>query len=310
MVKENKEQVFLSFVLYVHNNAGEIKDALQKIWDLGQSRFEKFEIIIVNDASTDQTEEKVKAFCEGLDTQAITFITLSKKHGLEASILAGVDFSIGDYVVEIDNINIDYDVDIFYQLYEKSCKGFDIVSLQPKRPQRVTSRMFYYLLSRFSDFHIEPKTQIAHILTRRAINAISTIKDKTRYRKILHVFCGLPSETLDIALTKKISSTYSLNEKIKMGSDILFSFTRLGVSINIYIALLFFTFSLLLGGYTVYQYLTYSSVVKGWTTTMMFLSVGFSGIFMVLAIINKYFAIMLKEIRTFPHHTIKTIEKL
>ncbi len=310
MMKKLKEQVFISVVLYVHNKESVVTDSLDKIWNLLDDKFEKFEIIILDDASIDNSTNKIKDYCTKKDVKKTTLINLTRKHGLETAIQVGVDFSIGDFVIELDSAEITYDINTIYKLYDKSCEGYDIVSLQLDKNNRFSSILFYWILNKFFETNINLGPQVAHLLTRRAVNAISQIKDKTKYRKILHVFIGYKKAILNLELKKKIISSYSFAEKVKMSSDILFSFTNIGIKINIYIALIFFLFSLSLGAYSIYQYLTYKKIVEGWATIMVFLSFSFSGLFFILAIINKYFALMLGEIRTLPSYSIKSIEKI
>ncbi len=310
MVKKPKEAAFISLILYVRNHEKIIYHTLHKLWHLLEYNFEQFEIIIVNDASTDKTVDIIQEYAKIEDTKKITLISLTSKHGLESAMQAGINFSIGDFVIEVDSPELHYDEKLLYKLYEKACEGFDIVSLEPKTKKRITSSIFYGIFNYFSNIKINFKTQIAHLLTRRAINSISKIKDKTRYRKLLHIFSGYKKTRLKIRINKKIKSSYTFSEKIKMSSDILFSFTNLGMQINIYIALVFFGASVFFGGYTIHQYITHEKIIEGWTTIMLFLSFGFSGVFFILAIINKYFSITLKEIRTLQPYTIESIEKL
>lgn len=304
MVK-NKEQVYISVIIYAHNSKDSLGRSLNLVLNLLDERFEKFEIIVVNDASSDDTENKIKQSNIG----KITLINLANKHGLEIAMQVGLDFSIGDFVIEIDSSEISYDINYIYELYKKSCEGYDIVSLEPKGTKKLTSSFFYLILNQFSGNDRNFNTQVACILTRRAINAISTIKDKTRYRKLLHVFTGYRKATIEVPLKQKVNDSYTIAEKLSMSSDILFSFTNLGIKVNIYIALFFFSFSFFLGSFAVYQYFSNDQLIEGWTTIMLFLSLGFSGIFIVLAILNKYFSIVLKEIRNSPQYLIKNIER-
>ena len=310
MVALQKEQVFISLVLYTCNDATSIGSTITSLFSILSERFDQSEIIIVNDYSTDNTVSLIEDTLSSLPKGYVTLIDLGMKHGLEKAIQLGLEFAIGDFVIEVDSPQMPYDPSLLYALYEQACEGYDIVSLEPSGMQRMGSRIFYWLFNRFSNIMINADTQIAHILTRRAINSMSTIKDKTKYRKILHIFSGYKRTTIPVQLTQNIPSSYSLTEKIRMSSDILFSFTNLGIQINIYIALSFLLFSVAIGGYALYQFFTYRHIIEGWTTIMLFLSVSFSGIFMVLAIVNKYFAITLREIRTLPEHIIKNIRKL
>jgi dolichol-phosphate mannosyltransferase len=68
-------------------------------------------------------------------------------------------------------------------------------------------------------------------------------------------------------------------------------------------------FSIFISFYSIYQYLYNEKVVAGWTTVMLFVSFSFSGIFIVLSIINKYLSTVIKEIGSMPRFTIESIDK-
>ncbi len=56
----NKEKNFISAVVYVHNNEKEIGNFLEKLNSKLSENFEKYEIICVNDKSTDDSVEEIK----------------------------------------------------------------------------------------------------------------------------------------------------------------------------------------------------------------------------------------------------------
>lgn len=61
-MSENKEQKFVSAVVYVHNNENKIDDKLSLINSVFAENFERYEIICVNDASTDKSVDLIKKF--------------------------------------------------------------------------------------------------------------------------------------------------------------------------------------------------------------------------------------------------------
>ena len=126
-----KEKNFISAVVYVHNNESNIENFVKQLSTTLNSKFLKYEIIFVNDASTDSTVEKIKKSVEKLSDASISIINMSFYQGKEIAMNAGIDLSIGDFVYQFDNTLIDYDLDIIIQIYEKSLQGYDIVNAIP-----------------------------------------------------------------------------------------------------------------------------------------------------------------------------------
>ncbi len=309
-MKKIKEQVFISALAYVSNRESFISDALQSLWVMLEDNFVDFELILIDDCSDDQSCDRIHEFARGKEQKRLTLISLTRRHGLERAMRVAVDFSIGDFVLEIDDIAMQYDVNMLKALYDKCCEGYDIVSLQPSNKKAVSSMLFYSLLNRYYETNINLSTQVAHCLTRRSLNTISRFKDKTSYRKIQHSLGGYKQTSIEIALDEKVRSNYSLGERLQMGSDVLFYFTNIGMKLCIYIALIFMIITLLGGTYALYIYFSSVNVIQGWTTLMIFLSAGFSGVFLVLAILSKYLNLALREMSSAPSYTVKSIEKI
>lgn len=304
-----KEQVFISVVVYTYNEGRSIEKFLKNILSFLENKFEHYELIIVNDSSTDSTKRIVKTFMKDRKKNNLTMINLSKKHGLETAILVGVDYAIGDYVIEIDSPSMPYKIEYLNQLYIKSTEGFDIVSLQLNKNLKITSTIFYKILNKFSKIKVDDKSEIGFILSRRAINAISGVKDKVKYRKIIHNFSGFNKTSISIDIDPSKINSLNSSERLEMASDILFSYSDIGFKISSYIAVSFMVISLSLGVYTMINYFFNQDLVTGWTTMMMFMSIGFSGIFFVFSNLSKILILMNKEIRTLPNYVIDSIEK-
>lgn len=311
MVVPLKDQTFISAVVYLHNSPRPLLNSFtSRLYTFLDERFYNFEIVLVNDGSHYDVKAFLKEDLQELSEKQISIINLTYKCGLETAIQVGVDFAIGDLVFEIDTIEAIDDILQLERLYKKALEGFDIVSLQPKKNRSNYSSVFYAILNNSFKNNINFKSQVAHVLTRRAINAISKIKDKTRYRKILHHYSGYTKAVIEFEPDTKTTSEATFNEKLKMSTDLIFLFTNLGHKFNTLLVVVFLCMSLFLGGYSIYQYVFNESVIEGWTSVMLFLAFGFSGVFLVLLIINKYFGLLFKEIRTHPNYLIKSIEKL
>ena len=59
---QEKEKNFVSCILYLHNDARNIREFFHLICNTMQENFSKYEIICVNDCCTDDTIEQIQAF--------------------------------------------------------------------------------------------------------------------------------------------------------------------------------------------------------------------------------------------------------
>ena len=140
-----KEKKLISVIVYLYNNENSILDFLSQITQQAETLFEQFEIIIVNDCSTDYSVQKIKK-AEFLKIFQVSIIQMSFHQGVELSMNAGLDLSTGDFVYEFDSDVIDFDTNLIEKSYRKILEGYDIVSVSPVYNEKFSSKIFYTTL--------------------------------------------------------------------------------------------------------------------------------------------------------------------
>lgn len=307
----NKEKNFISVVAYLKNNENDIQNFALKLDELLKDKFEAYEFVFVNDNSDDKTKSKLKEISDSLNGNVVV-IDLAYNHGLEVAMLAGVDFAIGDFVFEFDTVKINYNLEDVLNIYYKSLEGFDIVAATPKDLKSKSSKIFYSLLNSVSYRKMDLTTEVFRVVSRRALNRVLKNKEKLRYRKALYHYSGFNTFIYEYQSIngEKVDSNLSLKEKVNLGLDVLVNFSDIGIKIAINISILFLMITIFTLCYTVYSYLTVDRIQSGWTTMMLFMSISFSGMFFVLAILAKYITITMTEIKDRPSYVFKGVDRL
>ena len=308
----NKEKNFISIVAYARNNEHQIDNFLKNIVSVLENKFEKYEIIFVNDSSSDKTVKKIQENKDIIKNGVLQIVNMSFYQGIEASMKAGVDLAIGDFVYEFDNIKTNFDMNLIMKIYYHSLKGYDIVSAVPSSGNKFTSRVFYYLFNKYSNSNYGLQTEIFRILSRRAINRINDISQTIPYRKAIYANSGLKMDYIEYKCENNVSSyeqeDNSLKRDIAINSLILF--TNIGYKISQIFSLIMMIFTVIIGIYTVETYLTYDKIVEGWTTLMGVICICFLGVFLVLAFVIRYLNILLNLIFKKQQYLISSIEKI
>lgn len=306
----NKEKNFVSAVVYIHNNENNIINTLKDINDVLHNNFEKYEIICVNDYSTDKSVEQIRKFSKNVQDAVISILNMSYYQGLELSMGAGVDLAIGDFVFEFDSTNMDYSPQTIIEVYSRSLKGYDIVSAAPKKKMRKSSKLFYDVFNGYSNNPNKLKTETFRVLSRRAINRVQSMNKTIPYRKAIYANCGLKIDTIYYNCTNKLNikkDDKDTRKNVAIESLILFTDVA-------YKAAIMMTFIMMIGiiGVGIYTLAVFinGQPVEGWTTTMLFLSVVFFGVFAILAVIIKYLSILVDLIFKKQKYMIESIEKL
>lgn len=308
----NKENNFISAVIYVNNNEETIYNLLNKINEYLSTNFKKYEIICVNDASFDNSVKIIKDFSKQMGDQKLSIINMSYYHGIELSMEAGVDLSIGDFVYEFDNIYDDFDTNTIKLVYDKCLKGYDIVSASSDSNKKLTSDIFYNIFNKNANLEYNLQTETFRILSRRAINRVKSINNNITYRKAVYANCGLKMANIKYRANKlerrNISKLAHKNRK-KTAINSIILFTNVGYKISMIMSLLMLLTTILTTIYTITIYFS-KNPIQGWTTTMLFLSFGFFGMFSLITIAIKYLDILLELNYKKQNYLIEGIEKV
>lgn len=308
----NKEKNFVSAIIYVHNAANRIDNFLKNIITIMEDNFEHSEIICVNDSSGDNSLEVIKETSKMASTTVISVINMSYFHGMEVCMNAGINMSIGDFVFEFDNTILDFNPQLIMDIYRKSLTGFDIVSASADRKERFTSGMFYKIFDRYTDVSYKMTTESFRVLSRRVLNRVEAMNKTIPYRKVVYANCGLKManiryETIEAAQYKVDKKEKSFRTGLAVDSLILF--TQMGYSFSKRMTVLMMIISVFMLIYSIVVYAT-SNPIAGWTTTILFLSVAFLGLFGVLTIIIKYLQVLVNLVFKRKQYSFESIEKL
>ncbi len=307
----NKEKNFISAVIYVHNAEERIEGFLLSIINALEDNFEHSEIICVNDYSTDNSLKVIQEVGEKAKATTVSVINMSYFHGLELSMNAGVDLAIGDFVFEFDNTFFDFDIQVIMDVYRKSLEGFDIVSASPNKKEKLTSRMFYRMFDKYSDSERRMNTESFRILSRRVINRINSLSKNIPYRKAMYSNCGLKTANIKYEASKFIGSMDSVEKKYRsaLAIDTLILFTDIGYSFSKKMSVLMILTTIFVAIYSVVAFFA-SNPVAGWTSTILFLSFAFFGLFVIMTIVIKYLQIILNLVFRRKFYSFESIEKL
>lgn len=114
---------FISVVIPAFNEEARIVSTLKKIWDYLNEHFHKFEIIVVNDGSTDRTVPELEALSETMGNMKI--VHNDKNMGKGYSVKRGVLAASGD-VILISDSDLSTPIEEAEKLFEWLHRGFDI----------------------------------------------------------------------------------------------------------------------------------------------------------------------------------------
>jgi len=311
-VTANKETNFISAVIYVRNDENRIDTFINNLNDVFDSNFLHYEIICVNDHSSDESVKKIESAVKKSSGAPLTLINMGYYHGAELSMNAGVDLAIGDFVFEFDCALQDFDMDLIMDIYRHSLTGFDIVGAAPKYHIARSSRLFYRLFNRHAAAPNSLQTERFRVLSRRAINRVHAISKTIPYRKALYASCGLNIDTIEYEndtddIQKKHKDDTHIRKSVAI--DSLMLFTDVAFKFSMAMTFIMIGFTIIMAIYALIFFLI-GNTIEGWTTTVLFLSFGFFGVFAILAIVIKYLSLILDLTFKKEKYFVMSVQKL
>lgn len=312
MLNQKKEKKFVSLVVYLHNVQDDVIPFFEKVVPIIEDKFEKYEIVCVDDGCTDGTIGVLKEYLDkNKPSVMVNIVHMSFFHGLESAMNAGRDLAIGDFIYEFDNIYVDYPESVLTAAFDKVLEGNDIVSVGCVEHMPLTSKVFYAVYNRTNKGRGKIGPETFRVLSRRAVNRVKSIGQYIPYRKAMYANCGLHRNIIEYVPNGNVKkSEKNAGERTALAIDSFVYFTNALEMLSAIISVVFLCLSLGMGFFIVKEFLGGAKVVEGWLSTMGFLSVGFFGVFALLTIILKYLSVMLNLIFKQQRYLISDIEKV
>lgn len=273
-------------------------------------QFENAEVILVDDASNDGTAATALT-C--LKEQGLigSVLVLTHRHYRERALFAGSDKSIGDFVLEFDACDPDLPLDLVPAMFERSAaEGADLVALCPERVEDTATRLYYRIFNHFSELPRPIVRQRILLSSRRSLNALLNIQERTRNRQVLSQMIGFT--LLRMNYPGKDNTSHpdgDLWDRATIGLENLIAYTKIGARLPMMLSAGFAAFTVAVLLYTVISLVLRHDVASGWASLMLFMGIGFSGIFFILALLSLYVTKVLRETVNLPIYTVREIRR-
>ena len=265
----------------------------------------KWEIIFVDDGSRDATWSVVSKLAA--EHPAIRGARLSRNFGHQYALMAGMEMSRGEAVINMD-CDLQHPVEMLPLLIEKWREGYKVVKTvrQDDRNvgwfKRLTSRGFYRLFSYLSGVNLQPGMADFRLIDRQALNELMRFREEGLFLRGLVEWIGFPSCAVPYRPGERARgrSAYSLRKMVSLAWKGVSSFSILPLRIGIVLGLIGSLVSAAGVFYAFFGKIFGRGTVPGWASTLMVVSLLFSLLFVYLGILGEYISRIVVEVRRRP----------
>lgn len=309
-VKTRPAKPLVSIVLPAFNEEATLQTTISRISDVMQNLDITYEIIVVNDGSSDQTktvlEDLVKRHTE---VKAIHF---SRNFGHQIAVTAGVDHAIGDVVVLMD-ADLQDPPELIEQFLEKWREGYDVVyAVRQKREgeswfKKISAHLFYRVLRAMTDIDIPMDTGDFRLMSREVALTLSAIRERHRFIRGMIAWMGFRQIGVPYERQERFAgeSKYPLRKMIRFSIDGItsFSFRPLQFATHVGVFVAFCGFLGMLA--VLYEKIFTRNTVQGWTSLMLVV-LFLGGIQLILlGVVGEYIGRIYDEVRGRPMYIVE-----
>jgi dolichol-phosphate mannosyltransferase len=271
--------------------------------------YEPFEIIFIDDGSTDATLEKIKAL-SALNNN-IKYISFSRNFGHQKALMAGIEHASGDCVISMD-ADMQHPPEIIKNMLDKWKEGYDIVysvrrdTTETGLLKKITSGCFYKLVNKICEIDIPLGSADFRLLDRKVVLELRKFKENWLFLRGIIAWLGFKQIGIEYVVQKRHAgkSKYSFRKMLSLSIQGITSFSIMPLRIAAFLGILFSIGSFIYIMYALYAKLILGIAIVGWTSVLI--SVLFlGGIQLIfLGILGEYLGKMFIETKNRPNYII------
>ena len=298
----NEEQTILE--LY-----NQLTPVLEHICESESVDKNNYEVIFVNDGSTDRSWDEIKELNQ--KDRRITGICLSRNFGHHVAITAGLDYSKGKAVILMDGDLQDPPEEI-PNLYSRFKEGYDLVyGIRQERHdpilKKITSVIFWYLLRKFSGVDMPQGQTMLRILSRKLVDVIKEMREYARFVHGMMAWPGFASSKVEVKHNprREGKSKYTIPKLFKLAFHAVTAFSIVPLRLATYFGIFTALISLIAGLYFIYLKIFFGFPLLGYASIIV--SVFFIGglQLLMLGLFGEYLGRTYQEVQKRPLYILK-----
>jgi glycosyltransferase involved in cell wall biosynthesis len=274
---------------------------------------ENYEILLINDGSTDQTWPLICRHAAG--SSHIVGIDLARNHGHQLALTAGLAQSRGDLVLVID-ADLQDPPELLPEMLKKINEGYDVVYGQRTERlgetlfKRATAASFYRLLDKLIDIHIPQDSGDFRLMTRRVVDQLNGMPESYRFIRGMVSWVGFEQTGILYSRDPRFAgkSHYPLGRMLTLAFDGITGFSTVPLRLASHLGIAFGIAALAMLGWVLFTYFNHGTVT-GWASTMAVVLVLGSAQLLILGVIGEYLGRMYMESKRRPLFIIREIRR-
>jgi polyisoprenyl-phosphate glycosyltransferase len=302
----------ISIVVPVLNEAENLPELYRRISAVMNHVHLSFELIFVDDGSTDRSLNIMLELSE--KDKNVKIIQLSRNFGHQLAIIAGVDYAQGEAVIMMDG-DLQHPPELIEKLIEKWQEGYEVVCTcrdvteDVSLFKMITSRCFYTLIYHLAEVNISAGTADFRLLDRSVVESLRSFGERSIFLRGIINWLGYRQAAIHYRADARYSgeSKYSFLRMLRFAMDGITSFSSIPLYISAFTGIIISFSSFIYALMVIYVRIFTDRVVEGWTSVMVAL-LFLGGIHLItLGIQGIYLGKVYTEVKGRPRYLIRRV---
>src|SRR4051794_10585539 len=273
---------------------------------------EDHEIVLVNDGSRDGSWGIMQQLAA--NDPHVMAVNLSRNHGHQLALTAGLDLCNGQTILIID-ADLQDPPELLPEMFNvMRAEHADVVyGVRKSRAgetafKRATAHGFYRLMSRATEVDIPLDAGDFRLMSRRALDALLAMPEQARFIRGMVAWIGFRQVPFAYDRREGFArgAQYPLRKMIRLAVDALTGFSSAPLKLASHAGLALSAASLLLIVYIAYAWLAGQSI-QGWTSLMLVVVVLGAVQMFVLALMGEYIGRLYNEAKRRPLYIVQEV---
>ncbi len=299
----------------VYNEEVLISQFYQRVHDAMETLGEPWEVILVNDGSTDRTPEILDDLY-AQDPEHVVVVHFARNFGHQIAITAGMDHARGEAVTVIDT-DLQDPPEVILDLIEKWRDGYDVVyAVRTEREgetwfKLVTARLFYRLIQSLTDVTIPMEAGDFRLLDRKVVEVMCQMREKHRFVRAMVSWVGFRQIGVPYRRSARAAgeTKYSFPKMLRLALDAITGFSFLPLKLATWTGIVFALAGFVLALVLLILRLDGRAPLAGQGLTASLVLFGGGVQLWIMGVLGEYIGRIYDEIRKRPLYTVRDVKR-
>lgn len=299
-----------SVIAPIFNEQESIPELYRRISAIMDTTGQPWELILVNDGSTDRSEEMIRELA-GLDGR-VRPVLFARNFGHQVAVTAGLDFSLGQAVVIID-ADLQDPPELILKMIEKWREGYEVVyAVRSGREgeswfKTITASFFYRLIYRITDVKIPMDTGDFRLIDRKVVDVLNKMRERHRFLRGMSAWVGFKQTGITYHRAARFAgeTKYPFRKMFRLAINAITGFSYFPLQVATFLGFITAAISILAIPLVIILRLVSSQQLMGQATTLIAV-LFFGGVQLIcLGILGEYIGRIYDEVKGRPLYIVR-----